>query len=41
MVVSGCGEVFVIQAGFFPPGSSAGNLHSILDYLYFVCMYFA
>jgi len=44
MVESGCGEVFVIQAGFFLQGSSASNLHSsfsILDYLLIVCVCFA
>jgi len=37
----GCGEVLVIQAGFFLQGSSASNLHSsfgILDYLFIVCL---
>ncbi len=32
-VGSGCGEVFVIQAGFFLQGSSACNLHSSFWYI--------
>jgi len=33
---SGCGEVFVIQAGFFLQGESAGNLIIVLLVYWFI-----